>query len=73
MTEHGAPHGSLLRGEVQVAPHEFRPLKRWRNRGRCEACYVHERAHPVMGWTPARHYDDKCLPSSTRAMMGGVE
>ena len=57
----------------QVGPHEFRPLKKWRNRGRCEACYVHENVHPVTGWTPSRHYGDKSMPGSLRAILGGAQ
>lgn len=44
--------------ECQVGPHEFRPLKRWRNRGRCEACYLVEQLHPVRGWTQLRPLKD---------------
>jgi hypothetical protein len=47
---------------VQVSPHPFAPLRRWFNRGRCAACYVHEHAHPVGGWTTARPWGDKRAP-----------
>lgn len=43
---------------VDVAPHEFRPLKRWRNRGRCAGCKVHQANHPTIGWMPARPIGD---------------
>jgi hypothetical protein len=39
---------------TQVGPHEFKPLRRFFNKGRCEACYLHEDYHPVNGWTQAR-------------------
>lgn len=42
-----------------VSPHEFRPLKRWRNRGRCAVCMAHEELHPALGWLPSRPYRDK--------------
>jgi hypothetical protein len=41
-------------GGVDTAPHEFAPLKRWFNRGRCRACLAHEDIHPALGWLPAR-------------------
>lgn len=43
-------------GGCDVAPHDFKPLKRWRNRGRCSVCLVHEEHHPTRGWLPARPY-----------------
>lgn len=49
---------------VEVGPHTFRPLNRWRNRGRCEACHLHEDSHPVMLWTAARPLGNTDLPSN---------
>lgn len=46
-------------GSVDTSPHEFSPLKKWRNRGRCTACLVHEDHHPTWGWLPARPMYDK--------------
>jgi hypothetical protein len=43
----------------QVGPHEFVPLRRWRNRGRCRACYLNAAYHPVRGWVAARPLGDK--------------
>lgn len=42
----------------EVGPHDFKPLKRWRNRGRCSTCLVHEQHHPIARWAPARAYRD---------------
>lgn len=44
---------------VQVSPHDYQPLRRWWNRGRCRACYVHQDAHPVPAYSPARPVGDK--------------
>lgn len=47
-------------GDVDVSPHEFEPLKGWRNRGRCSRCLAHEEIHPAIGWLPSRPlYDDR--------------
>jgi hypothetical protein len=47
-------------GEVHTSPHEFAPLKRWRNRGRCRHCLAHEDLHPARGWLPSRPmFDDR--------------
>jgi hypothetical protein len=47
-------------GGVGVSPHEFAPLKRWRNRGRCRICLAHEEIHPALGWLPSRPlFDDR--------------
>lgn len=43
---------------VDTSPHAFKPLKRWRNRGRCVACLIHEDHHPCPGWMPARAYGE---------------
>jgi hypothetical protein len=42
----------------QVGPHRFTPLRRFFNKGRCRACFVPERAHPVEGWTRSRSLGD---------------
>ncbi len=41
-------------GGMDVSPHEFKPLRRFRNRGRCATCLCHEEIHPALGWLPAR-------------------
>ena len=46
----------------EVGPHEFRPLRRWFNRGRCAGCYCHENLHPVSVYTAARPYLDRRPP-----------
>lgn len=46
----------------EVGPHEFRPLRRLLNRGRCAACYCHEDLHPVAVYTAARPLLDRRLP-----------
>lgn len=43
---------------VLCGPHEYAPLKRWRNRGRCRSCMRPEGEHPAAGWNPARAYHD---------------
>ena len=48
--------------DVQGGPHEFSPLKRFRNRGRCRHCFMPESFHPINGWTPARALGDKRMP-----------
>ncbi len=45
-----------------TGPHEFAPLKRWWNRGRCKHCFVPRIDHPVRGWVEARALGDKRLP-----------
>ena len=47
---------------VDVGPHDFKRLRRFFNKGRCETCFVHENAHPVTGWVRARPWRDKALP-----------
>lgn len=37
-----------------VSPHEFGPLRRFWNRGRCRACYWPESEHPRLLWSVAR-------------------
>lgn len=46
-------------GDVDTAPHEFVPLKRFRNQGRCKVCMAHQELHPAIGWLPARPLQDK--------------
>jgi hypothetical protein len=46
-------------GRVDTEPHEFAPLRRWRNRGRCRVCKVHEANHPVWFWAPSRPLRDR--------------
>jgi hypothetical protein len=46
-------------GNNLVSPHEFDPLKRWWNRGRCSRCLAHEELHPALGWLPSRPLFDK--------------
>lgn len=50
----------------QVSPHEFIPLKRLFNRGRCRACVYHEVSHPFAAWVEARAIGDKSLPKSVK-------
>jgi hypothetical protein len=50
-------------GETTVGPHEFVPLRRWFNRGRCQHCLIHESLHPSLhAWWPARALGDKSVP-----------
>ena len=59
------PDGGIAdRSRNQVGPHEFEPLRRFRNRGRCRACYVHEDSHPLTGWAEARPLGNKALPTA---------
>lgn len=46
-------------GNTHVDPHEFKPLQRFRNGGRCAVCFAHEDFHPTLGWVPARPLGDK--------------
>ncbi len=52
---------AIMAGSVQtdVSPHEFVPLRRFRNRGRCMACLAHESLHPALGWLPSRAIGDE--------------
>jgi hypothetical protein len=48
---------------VSVQPHNYEPLQRFFNRGRCRACLLHEREH-IPGrfypdWPPARAWGEK--------------
>jgi hypothetical protein len=56
---------------AEVGPHDFVPLRRWFNRGRCLHCFVHECFHPVRGWAVARPVGDKALPGSPSAVARG--
>jgi hypothetical protein len=54
-----------MREPVRVNPHDFEPLRRFRNRGRCRVCLVHERHHrkPMVwswqsDWWPSRAIGD---------------
>jgi len=42
----------------EVGPHAFIPLRRFVNRGRCRACYLHEQDHPTRRWHAARPLGD---------------
>ena len=46
----------------KVGAHQFKPISRWRNKGRCKHCYVPEHLHPIDGWVEARPIGDKRLP-----------
>lgn len=56
---------------TEVAPHEFRPMFRWLNRGRCSHCYIHEALHPINGWTASRPLGDKTRPGTPSAIAKG--
>lgn len=52
---------------VNTGPHEFVPLKRWRNRGRCRHCLAHEDLHPTRGWLPSRPlFDERAAINPSR-------
>lgn len=46
---------------TDVSPHAFEALKAWDNRehGRCRACYLPRKSHPVRVWVPARPLGDR--------------
>lgn len=56
---------------TDVGPHDFVPLRRRFNGGRCRACYIHERYHPIEGWTAARPLGDNARPGSLVAIARG--
>jgi hypothetical protein len=47
-------------GDMRVEPHEFKPLRRFRNNGRCSTCLLHEIDHgqPLPSWPLARPGSD---------------
>jgi hypothetical protein len=47
---------------VSVGPHDFKPLRRFFNRGRCRACHADRGRHPVNAYSRARPLGDKSLP-----------
>lgn len=44
---------------AEVGPHDYTPLRRFLNGGRCSACYRHEAEHPIRRWVAARPYGDR--------------
>jgi hypothetical protein len=44
---------------VEVGPHQFVAIGRWRNWDKCRACYLPRQRHPTTGWTIARPLGDK--------------
>jgi hypothetical protein len=50
--------------EVRVDPHEFEPLRRFRNKGRCRRCLLHERYHGrrLPNWPLSRAVGDDRFP-----------
>jgi hypothetical protein len=66
-----SPVRFLTPTDVQTGPHEFRPMKRFFNRGRCMHCYIHEVFHPINGYVTSRPWRDFSLPGSPKATSRG--
>ena len=45
-------------GRIDVGPHEFQHLSRWRHRHKCACCYLPPEAHPTSSYAPQRRLGD---------------
>lgn len=58
---------STLREMNSVEPHQFVPLRRFFNRGRCRVCYQPETLHPTTVWEASRPLGDNTPASPLQA------